>query len=165
MRAIRQFEKRRVDEDIIKRILEAGRWAGSAKNVQPWHFVVVKDRQTLNCLAQCGKYASHLRQAEIAIIIVTRPIPHAEFDSGRAAQNMMLTAWQYGVGSCIATLHEQEGAKKALRIPEEFEICQAISFGYPRFDVEPAIEGRPLKDVLASIGRKPLTEIVHEEKW
>jgi len=165
MRAIRQFDKRAVDERVVKRILEAGRWAGSAKNVQPWHFIVVRDEQTLSKLAKCGNYASHLYGAPIAVVIVTPPIPHVDFDSGRAAQNMMLTAWQYGVGSCIATLHEQEAAKKALHIPEPFQIRQAISFGYPRLDIEPTIEGKPLKDVLASLGRKPIAEMVHLEKW
>jgi len=165
MRAIRQFEKKNVDPVVIERILESGRWAGSAKNVQPWNFIVVTDRQTLNYLAECGKYTSHLREAPLAIIIVTPPIPHADFDSGRAAQNMMLTAWKYGVGSCIGTIHEQARAKKALGIPEGFEIRQAISFGYPRPVVELTIEGKPLKDVLASLGRKPIDELVHSEKW
>lgn len=165
MRAVRQFTVDEVDDATVERILEAGRWAGSSKNVQPWQFIVVKDRETLRLLAQCGNYASHLCEAAFAIVVVTEQTFRADFDSGRAAQNMMLAAWGQGVGSCIASMHRESDAKEALGIPKQFKLQQAISFGYPRSGVRPTIEGRPLKDVLASTGRKPLSEIVDYEKW
>ena len=57
----------------MTRILEAGRWAGSAKNTQPWRFIVVRNRETLNRLSGCGNYASHLREAPLAIVVVQVP--------------------------------------------------------------------------------------------
>lgn len=165
MRATRQFTKEEVRDETITRILEAGRWAGSAKNTQPWRFIVVKDRETLNRLSACGRYASHLREAAFSIIVVSESASSSDFDSGRAIQNMMLTAWGEGVGSCIATMHHEEEAKGTLGIPEHLKLQQAVSFGYPRPGVTPTIEGRPLKDVLASLGRKRLAEIVYYEKW
>ena len=165
MRAVRQYTDQSVGEEIIARILEAGRWAGSSKNTQPWQFIVVQNRETLNRLAECGRFSSHLRDAAFAIVIVTEPTPRADFDSGRAIQNMMLAAWGDGVGSCIASMHREAEAKKILGIPENLKLQQAIAFGYPRPNVTPTIEGKPLPDVLAAMGRKPLDEIVHRERW
>jgi nitroreductase len=162
MRAVRQFNENVVDDGIIRRILEAGRATGSSKNTQPWHFVVVRKNETLSRLAECGYYASHLREAAFAIAIVAAP--QNDFDYGRAAQNMMLAAWGHGVASCIATMHREE-AKTALAIPDNLKLVQVISFGYPRQDATPTIEGKPLKDVLVSLGRKPLNEIAHYETW
>lgn len=165
MRAVRQYTEQSIGDEIITRILEAGRWAGSAKNTQPWQFIVVRQRETLSQLAACGRYASHLREAALAVFVVTETTPRADFDSGRAIQNMMLAAWGEGVGSCIASMHREADAKKILGIPEHLKLQQAIAFGFPHPAVASTIEGKPLKDVLAVMGRKPLAEIVHHEKW
>jgi nitroreductase len=165
MRAVRQFINKNVDDEVIVQILEAGRWAGSGKNVQPWRFVILKDRRTMERLAECGKYASHLREAAFAIVLVSPPVPRVEFDCGRAAQNMMLAAWSFGVGSCLASMHEENEAKGVLDIPIRMKLQQVIAFGYPRLDVTPTIEGKPLRQVLVSVGRKPLSEMVCYEKW
>ncbi len=165
LRAVRQYANQPIDDAIITRILEAGRWAGSSKNTQPWQFIVVKNRDTLNRLAGCGTFATHLRDATFAIIVVTESTPRADFDSGRAIQNIMLAAWNDGIGSCIASLHREQDAKTILGIPAHLKLQQAIAFGYPQPDVKPTIEGKPLKDVLAKLGREPLDEIVHHEKW
>ncbi len=165
LRAVRQYTDQPLDEDIITRILEAGRWAGSAKNVQPWHLILIKNRETLKRLAACGDYAGHLPGAAIAIAVVGAPTLVLGFDSGRAIQNMMLAAWGDGVGSCIASMHRQADAKKVLEIPEALNLVQVVAFGYPQPDVEPMIEGRPLRAVLATTGRKPLSEIVSVDKW
>ena len=165
MRAVRQYTDQSVADEIIARILEAGRWAGSSKNTQPWQFIVVKNRETLNHLAECGRFSSHLRDAACVIVIVTEPTPRADFDSGRAIENMMLAAWGDSVGSCIASMHREADAKKILGIPENLKLQQAIAFGYPRLNVTPTIEGKPLPDVLAQMGRRSLDEIVHRERW
>ena len=165
LRAVRQYTDQSVGDEIISRVLDAGRWAGSSKNTQPWQFVVVKNRETLNRLATCGRFASHLCDAALAIIVVSEPTPRADFDSGRAIEILMLAAWGDGVGSCIASMHHEADAKKILGIPENLELQHAIAFGYPRPDVAPTIEGKPLPDVLLQIGLRSLNEIVHYEKW
>jgi len=165
MRAVRQFVDIKVADEMIARILEAGRWAGSAKNVQPWKFIVVRDRKMLDRLAECGTYSSHLREAAFAIVIASERSPLTEFDSGRVAQNMMLAAWDLGIGSCIATMQQEANAKRVLGIPNEKKLQQAISFGYPDVSVIPAIEGKPPREVLASMGRKPFSEVVCYDRW
>jgi nitroreductase len=164
LRAVRHFTDQLIPEEVIGRILQAARWTGSAKNTQPWQFVVVRDRPMLKDLALCGKFASHLSGAALGIILATPP-GYALFDAGRVSQNLMLAAWTDGVGSCIASLQDEAKVRVLLGIPDAFQAYTAISFGYPQPDAPHTIEGQPMKTVLASVGRRPLREMVHWEKW
>ncbi len=165
LRAVRHFQERPIPDDALQRILQAGRWTGSAKNVQPWQFMVVRERQTLEALSGCGRYAGHLKGAAAAVVIVTQPGWGSSFDAGRCAQSMMLSAWSEGIGSCIASLHDESRVRSTLGVPEPNEVGTAISFGYPMEDAPKTIEGRPIDEVLAQMGRRPLDEIVHWERW
>jgi nitroreductase len=164
-RSIRHFIDTPIPDEALERILEAGRWTGSAKNVQPWQFGVVREKETLQRLADCGKYASHLKGAAAAIVIVTPAGAWADFDAGRVAQNMMLAAWTEGIGSCIASLHHEAQAREVLGIPEDLQARIAISLGYPLEGAPQTIEGRPRKEILTSVGRQSLDKLVHWEKW
>lgn len=165
LRAVRHFTHQPLSEESLTRILQAGRWTGSAKNVQPWHFIVVQQRETLEQLAECGSYASHLRGAAAAVVIVTEAHSWAGFDAGRAAQNMMLAAWTEGVGSCIATLHDAACARSVLGLPPERQVQVAISFGYPDPAASATIEGQSREKILASVGRRSLADLVYWEQW
>jgi nitroreductase len=101
----------------------------------------------------------------MGVVVVTGPGPRAAFDAGRAIQNMMLAAWADGVGSCIAALHDKDRARDILDVPAELGVEYAISFGYPDPDAPATIEGRPREEVLAQLGRRPLEQILHQEKW
>ncbi len=164
LRAVRQFENRPIPDEALNRILEAGRWTGSAKNVQAWQFIVVRERATLEKLTTCGQFAGHLSGAALAIVIVTETNWPGTFDAGRVSQDMMLAAWDEGIGSCIASMHNQECARETLGVPAGKQLL-AISFGYPQPGITPMIDGKPLRDVLAKTGRHPLDELVHQEKW
>ncbi len=164
LRSVRHFLSRPVSDEVLNRILEAGRWTGSAKNVQPWQFIIVRNRETLDQLAGCGQFAGHLRGAALAIVIVTPPGWSGTFDAGRVAQDMMLAAWAEGIGSCIASMHDQDCARTVLGIPQDHQVI-AISFGYPQPNPPRTIEGRPREQVLANVGRRPLAELVHTDKW
>ncbi|MEM4311115.1 MAG: nitroreductase family protein [Nitrososphaerales archaeon] len=154
-REIREFKAKEVPEHIIFKILEAGRLAGSAKNRQPWDFILIKDKRRLYELSNFGRYAQHMREAYFAIVIVrSNDYVHDPFDAGRAAQNMMLAAHALGVGSCPITLHDEEKAKKYLGVPEEKRIQVCLDFGYPL-----AIKRK------GKVIRKPLEQILHSEKW
>src|SRR5450759_491574 len=108
LRVVRTFADRPLEPAALERILNAGRRAGSSKN-QRWAFVVCRDREHLRELSTIGPWAAHLAEAAVAIALVT-PDPRAEgaplsieFDIGRAAQNMVLAAWELGIGSVPAT--------------------------------------------------------------
>src|SRR5512135_449545 len=133
IRSVRQFDlSRPIDDAALHRILQAGRMSGSSKDSQPWWFIVVTDRDTLAALSKTGDYAQHLAGAALAIAIVFDPkFYRGEFDSGRTAQNLMLAAWNEGIGSCIASMHREDDCKAVLGVPGELRLQHIISFGYP----------------------------------
>jgi nitroreductase len=164
IRAVRQFADRPLEPDHLDRILRAGRRAGSAKNLQRWMFIVVQDRDHLKKLSGVGKYADHLAGAAAAVALLT-PDPRAEgeplslmWDLGLAAQNMVLVAWELGIGSAPATIFEQSLARSLLGFPDDWHCEYILSFGYPA-DADDLT--RPLRPG----GRRPLEEIVREERW
>lgn len=160
-RAVRDFQEHPLPEDAVHKILNAGRRAQSAKNMQPWHFIAVKDRQRLISLSKCGHFAGHIAGAAMAVAIITLP-PEQRFsilfDAGQSAAYMQLAAWELGIGSCLATIYEPERAREILGFPEEFAINIAISFGYPR---EESVITKPPQ----TGGRMPASEIFHFETW
>lgn len=149
--AVREFTSAPVPQEIVHEILEAGRLAQSSKNDQPWHFIVIRDRDTLRQLSTCGRYAGHLAGADFAIALVIQP--GYDFDLGQAAAYMQLAAWDRGVASCIASMWEPDKAKAILGVPAEKQFDTALSFGYP------AKRPSKIKD------RRPLEEIIRLEKW
>lgn len=164
-RDVRAFADRPVAEEVVGRILQAGRMAGSAKNAQPLRFILMRDREGREALAACGGFAMHVPAAAFAVVIVLVPEPFRDdggftvfrgpFDAGRAAQNMMLAAWSEGVASCPASMHDSECAGLVLGLPGGHLVANVIAFGYPSEEA-PALGRRP---------RLPLEEIVHEERW
>jgi len=160
VRSVRQFDLTKpIGDEVLHRILQAGRMSGSSKDTQPWWFIVVTERETLSALSKCGNFAQHIAGATLAIAIVFDPqFYRGEFDSGRCAQNMMLAAWADGVGSCIASMHREDDTKAVLGVPAQYRLQHIISFGYPL----PATQSPP---VVPQRKRKPLEEFVMREKW
>ena len=163
-RMVRRFEPRPLAPEHLTRIVDAGRHAGSSKNQQRWDFVVVEDRDRLRRLSEVGPYAGHLAGAAAAVALVT-PDPRAPgaslslaWDAGLAAENMMLAAWELGIGSCPATVYEQAVGREVLGFPEDRFCGWILSFGHP---ADPGDLTRPPKQG----GRKPLDEVVHRERW
>jgi nitroreductase len=163
-RAIRAFAPRPLAPEHLERILQAGRHAGSSKNRQRWTFIVCRDRKHLRELAAVGPFAGHIAGAAIAIALVT-PDPGSttsgrsiQFDLGLAAENMMLAAWELGIGSVPATVYEPELARLLLGYPDDQSCEYLLSFGYP---ADPGDLTRPPSQG----GRRALDEIVREERW
>ena len=163
-RAVRKFAPRSLAPEHLDRILRAGRRAGSSKNLQRWDFVVCRDRDHLEELSKVGPWAGHLAGAAVGIALVT-PDPAAAdaplsvmFDLGQAAENMMLAAWELGIGSVPATVYEHDLARRLLGYPETHHCEYILSFGYPA-------ESSALSAPNKSGGRKPLDEMLHEERW
>lgn len=161
---MRQFADRPVSREDIEQILHAGRLSGSAKNSQPWQFIVVTERETLQALSECGPWCGHLAGAAFGVVLTVDdlrepPTLSAPFDLGRAAQNMILAAWALEIGSCMATIYEADLARAALDVPAGRDVPWAISFGYPAPEADP--RNRPPR----ATGRKALDEVVRWEKW
>ena len=163
-RAIRAFSDRPLAPDHLGRILRAGRRSGSSKNLQRWDFIVCRDRDHLRELSAVGPWAGHLAGAAVAVALITPDPRDADsplsvtFDLGLAAQNMMLTAWELGIGSVPATVYEHDMARRLLGYPDTLHCEYLLSFGYP---ADPTDLTRPKQ----AGGRRPLAAIVHEERW
>jgi len=164
LRVVRRFRTDPLAEKDVTAILRAAHRTGSSKNKQRWGFIVVRDRERLARLAEVGAFAGHVAGAAAAIALVT-PEPAAAgspysvmWDLGRAAQNMILLAWERGIGSAPATVYEQELCRRLLGYPADHHCEYILSLGYP---ADPADLTRPLKPG----GRRPLGDMVHQETW
>ena len=160
LRAVRSFRPDPVPQYVVDDILEVARWSGSASNRQPWELVVIRDRETLEKLAQVEGYAHHLADAPLGIVLVMlgeRAVQET-YDEGRLAERVMLAASAHGVGSSIGWIvgDGRTAARKILGVPEGRTVRTAISLGYPD-------EGARRRR--AGQARKPLSEIVHEELY
>ena len=164
IRVVRRFSDEAVEPAHLDRIVNAGRRTGSSKNRQDWAFIVVRDRERLRQLAGVGRYAEHLAGADLAIALV-RPVARNEhqlrtflWDLGRAAQNMVLAAWELGIGSVPATVYDLDLAARLLGLPADQRCDFLLSFGYPA-------DGSVLTAPKRAGGRLPLDAVVHEETW
>jgi len=162
-RELRSFTNTPIPEEVLHRILNAGRRTGSSRNRQPWHFIVVRDRVRLHSLATFGRFAQHVAGAAAAIAVIIDD-PGQAFDAGRAAQNMMLAAWNDGVASCPASMHNAAEAKRFLAVPEEKTIAVTISFGSPDPRGRRPAERAVLR-ILTGRGRRPLATMVSWEQY
>jgi nitroreductase len=164
LRAVRHFANRPLSEGDLRAVLEAGRHTGSSKNLQPWTFLVIVERERLRALSRVGDFAGHLAGAAAAIALIT-PDPHAPnaplsitWDVGRAAQNMMLAALSRGVGSVPATVYDQALCRSILGYPQDHHCEHLLSLGYP---ANAEMLGRRPR----AGGRLPLAEVVRWERW
>jgi nitroreductase len=145
----RDYADTPIPEDVVRRILDAGRLSGNSQNKQQWEFVIVENAQEQ--LADMVWAPQNVRGAKLVVAICGDA---QAFDVGRCAQNMMLCAWGQGVTSCPNGIRDREGAA---------EICGAeakivLTFGYPARPREP--ETRPAVEWSARIKRKPLDQLV-----
>jgi nitroreductase len=153
-REVRDYADREVPEDVVRRILDAGRLAGSARNRQPWRFLVVQDAGAREQLAEAVYEPTNVQGARLVVAILGK----AGLDAGRAVQNMLLVAWNDGVGSCPNGIKDAEQARAALRLGAEDELAIVLTFGYPARERDPL--RRTPEEWSARAARKPLDEIV-----
>jgi nitroreductase len=160
IRVVRRFADRAVEPEHAERILNAGRRTGSSKNEQVWTFIAIRDRARLRELARVGRYADHLAGAPLAVALVT-PNPATTsmvWDLGRAAQNMVLAAWELGIGSVPATVYDHALAARLLGLPDDRRCDYLLSFGYPA-------DASQLQAPNRAGGRRSLDDVVREETW
>jgi len=97
--AVRNYQDKPVPPDVVRRIVEAGRLTASSRNGQPWHFIVVENRDTLRQLGALARTGPYIAQAPLAIVVAIAKTEFAVSDASRAIQSMILAAWSEGVGS------------------------------------------------------------------
>lgn len=152
--AVRSFRDTPLPDDIARQIVEAARLTASSMNGQPWHFIVVRNRDTLRQLGALISTGRYIAQAPLAIVVATTASRFAVSDASRAIQSMILAAWSRGVASNWVGFHGLDAIKPMLAIPDDMDVLAVVPFGYP---AQPAGAGRK--------NRKPLGEVAHSERF
>ena len=157
-RSIRVYQDKPVPQDLLLQILEAGRWAPTGANLQPWHFIVVTDPETRRQIGGVARFlfikSSHVGKAPVVLILGfdTRKGKYGRYDVTLAGGNMLTMATHLGLGTCWIGAFDEQRVKEILGIPEHIEVIALITLGYPgeNAEVPPRVE---------------LERIVHWESW
>ncbi|HEV2126576.1 MAG TPA: nitroreductase family protein [Chloroflexota bacterium] len=163
VRQARQYETEPVSEDVLTELLEVARWSGSSRNTQPWHFIVVDEKEQLQRISQLRTPINWVAGAPLGIAIVldgTNPTSEA-YDEGRVTERLLIAARFLGLGGGVAwygDAGQQAEAKQILGIPEERTARSIVLIGHPTSTKDP----RPTR---AEPGRKPLSELVSYNRW
>ena len=151
--AVRDYQDREIPDGVIDRIVEASHLTASSMNQQPWHFVVVRDRQALRELGGLVRTGPYIAGAAAAVVVAyERRSPFGVSDASRAVQSMILTAWADGVGSNWAGFGHLDGVREQVGLPDTFEVLCVVPFGYPKQAIRGRKNRKPLAEV-ASLGR------------
>lgn len=152
--AVREFTSDMVPDPVIQKIVRAARWTPSQRNRQPWHFIIIKSRTTLEHIGSLAPSGGYIATAPAAIAVIMSNSRMAQLDSGRAIENMVLTAWSEGIGTCYVGSIDREAVKHLLGVPKEMDLITVMPFGYPT-------------DAAKKLGkrRKSLSEIAHQERF
>jgi nitroreductase len=152
--AVRKYQDKPVPKEVLRRIVEAGRLTASSMNGQPWHFIVVDDRDTLRKLGALVKTGPYIAGAAAAVVVSLDKTPYAVSDGSRAVQSMILAAWSEGVASNWVGFMGMSEIKPLLGIPAGQDVLAVVSLGYPA-----QATGRGKKQ------RKPLGEVASRGRY
>jgi nitroreductase len=156
-REVRAYADRPLPDDALRRVLQAGRLAGSSRNRQARRFVVLRD-DALARAAEAVWSPGNVSGAALAVAIVIRGKGPTGFDAGRAAQNMMLAAWGDGIGSCPNGIADPEALAAVLGHADDEQVATVLSFGYPARPVDP--ESRTPDEWIERADRLAFDEVV-----
>ncbi|HPT71539.1 MAG TPA: nitroreductase family protein [Candidatus Cloacimonadota bacterium] len=173
--SVRSFSDEPVPEEIIDQILEAGRWAPSTQNRQPWRFIVIKDREIIRKLAVnsgfIGLVNHFIRDAAFVIVACAEPKedmvlngqPYYLVDTAIALQQMVLAAWSFGIGSCWLGAFSETSVKAFLDIPDSIRVIAITPFGYPKD--RKSLYSKAVSSFAGSRKRRPKEDIFYINKW
>ena len=152
-RSIRKYKPDAVPEEDLHTILQAGRWAPSASNKQPWHFIIIKNEEMRKHLAEIHSYGRFMKESPVVIVVLADPAKHPRYflaDPHQAVQNMLLAAHALGLATCWMGVRDTDYEpqfRKALGVPEELRVVCSVSVGYG--NQERTSTRFPLEDIIS----------------
>lgn len=153
--AVREYQDRPLPPGLMRRVVDAARLTASASNRQPWHFVLIQDRDALRDMGRLVRTGPYIATAAAAVVVaVDKANALAVSDASRAIQSMILTAWADGVGSNWTGFAGLEGVRQKVGLPDEYAVIAVLPFGYPKRAL-----GKGKKN------RKPFDEVVSSERF
>lgn len=154
----RRYRPEPLPEQAVLQILDAGRLAGSAGNRQPWTFVIPEGRERIERLAEAVYVGDNVRGAALVVAVLVQGKGPTSFDAGRAAQNMLLAAWNAGIASCPNGVADVDAARAALDAGEGEVVSIVLTFGLPGRARDPGARGA--EDWSDRANRRPLSDVV-----
>jgi nitroreductase len=152
--AVREYDDRPIPGDVLRRVVEAAHLTASASNIQPWHFVLVKERDHLRKLGSLVRTGPYIAGAAAAVIVAYEKSSRLGVsDCSRAIQDMLVVAWADGVGSNWTGAGGLEGVRVEFEIPETYDVLAVVPFGYPR------------RKIVGRKKRKPFDQVVSAERF
>jgi nitroreductase len=181
-RSIRQFRSEPISQDILKSVVNSGRLAPSAANRQPLEFIVVDETSKREEIFPCLKWAGYIApkgnpkpgqepQAYVVVLVNTDIREKGyEWDSGAAIENMILTAWEKGIGSCWIISCDKARVQIILNVPDLYKVDSVIAFGYPAEspvieDLQDSVEYWKDEQDCLHVPKRKLTEVIHFNKF
>ena len=155
-RDLRMYTAEPIADESMARILQAGRMAGSAKNVEANRLIVITDQAVQDALVKAGDFASWIGSSATIIGFASPSSELRLFDVGRQAQNMMIAAHDEGIGTCPVTLGHADVTRAAVGLPNDWVMPMVITLGYP-------VEDHP--DSPLKRQRVSLDELVRHDRW
>jgi len=153
--SIRSFKKEIVPKELLEQIVDAGRHAPSAINIQPWEFVVCTDDEKIQDIAGVTDYGKFIAQASACIAVICEDTKYYLEDGCAAVENMLLAATALGLGACWVAGDKKSycsAVKQILQIPDHFKLVALLPIGFPKYDKEPN-------------SKRPLDQVLHWEKF
>jgi nitroreductase len=154
-RSVRTFSQKPVPRDVLEKVVDAGRLAATARNDQPWDFIVVTDAQRLKALGELTDYGKFIAGAPACIAVVCRSTKYYLEDGCAATENMLIAATALGVQSCWVAGEKKAyalGVLKLLEVPPSHNLVSLIPLGYADG------EGKPVR-------KRDLAKVLHWEKF
>ncbi len=154
-RSCRRFEDREVPDDLIEQIVDAGRLAATARNEQPWEFVVVTDPAVRSDLAAMADYGRFIADAPVCIVVLSADTKYYLEDGSAATENLLVAAHALGLGACWVAGDKKAYAQDvAVRVgaPASMRLVSMVAVGWP---------GGPLPEP----SKRPLDEVLHRETF
>lgn len=152
----REYQSKPIPKDIIANLIDAGRLAPTARNVQPWEFLAVTDKAKLEKIGSLAQNGYFIKDCVCCIAVLCKDTKYYLEDGCAATENILLCATDLGLGSCWVAGDKKpycEQIKKMLGVPKEFKLVSMIALGYPK---RSTAELHPKRD---------LNELLHWEKF
>ncbi|MCF7916814.1 MAG: nitroreductase family protein [Candidatus Omnitrophica bacterium] len=154
-RSVREYRNQKIDQEKLKRIIDAAHLAPTARGQEPWEFIVVTEKKSLEELGEITDHGKFLKSASAGIIVVSKDTKYYLEDGSAATENILLAATSFGIGSCWIAGDKKAYATdicKYLNVPNEYKLVSIISLGYS--DSEPKV-----------YQKRSVDEVLHQEKF
>jgi len=154
-RSVRDYEDKPISKEILEELIDCARLAPSARNVQPWEFVLVTKKDMLDKISRISEYGSFIKDAAACILVICQDTKYYIEDGCAATENIMLAAKSLGIGTCWVAGDKKPYCRDILKLvnaPQDHKLVSIISLGYS-------------SESIGAHGKRELKEVLHWEKF